>query len=47
MVRVMDPARLDTMKRLLRNMLRGSSRYNKAAHVAVFATDTEHTQRRT
>jgi hypothetical protein len=47
MVRVMDPARLDTMKRLLRNMLRGSSRYNKAAHAAVFATDTEHTQRRT
>jgi hypothetical protein len=47
LVRVMDPARLDTMKRLLRNMLCGSNLYNKAAHAAVFVTDVEHAQRRT
>jgi hypothetical protein len=47
LMRVVDPARLDTMKCLLRHILRGSNRYKKAAHAAVFATDAKHAQRRT
>ncbi|TKW11408.1 hypothetical protein SEVIR_6G231800v4 [Setaria viridis] len=43
---VEDPARLDTVKRLLRHVLRGSSRDKKAARAAVSAAGAEHAQRR-
>lgn len=45
---VEDPARLDTVKRLLRHVLRGSSRdgNKKAARAAVSAAGAEHAQRR-
>ncbi|WVZ92001.1 hypothetical protein U9M48_038100 [Paspalum notatum var. saurae] len=42
---IADPARLDTAKRLLRHVLRGSSRDKKAARAAVSAR-VEHAQRR-
>lgn len=42
-----DPARLDTVKRLLRHVLRGgSSRDKKAARAAISAGVVEHAQRR-
>ena len=41
-----DPARLDTVKRLLRHVLRGSSRDKKAARAAVSSARVEHAPRR-
>jgi hypothetical protein len=41
-----DPARLDTARRLLRHVLRGSSRDKKAARAAVSARVVEHAPRR-
>ncbi|PWZ29556.1 ACT domain-containing protein ACR4 [Zea mays] len=41
-----DPARLDTVKRLLRHVLRGSSRDKTAARAAVSSARVEHAPRR-
>jgi UTP:GlnB (protein PII) uridylyltransferase len=42
---IVDPARLDTVKRLLRHVLRGNSRDKKASRAAISA-GVEHAQRR-